>query len=1025
MKQTVILWIFLTLFPACLLAQQGKFSFEHFTHVNGLSAPVTDIVQDQYGFLWLGTTDGLNRFDGKNFVVYRNISSDTASLYNNIINSLAVDQTGKIWAATNGGLCYYDFADDSFHRIKLNNNPEKIDKYRVHAVTIDKENSIWFATKTYFHHRKKDHEIKSYPLPVQENLSIVHLHAGDDNRVWIGTNTSTLYLFDTEKQKFIHATISSSFSLASNLLVNINPVVPYKKDTMLIGTWYAGMQKVYYDGSSIRNIYVNDPLDSDKRKHIVTGITRGNDDRWWVGTYGSGISFLDENSNELSKHIRHDPADPNSLGSDYINDIYTDAAGITWIGTINGLDKFDALAQQFQTVAIPEFDQKFSVYRTASSIIDDANDPQKQWMWITVSGFGLLHYNRVTNNFRLFAHDENNPNSLPDNRARALFYDNKGRLWVGMSTGVCIFDEANEKFNISPLSTSIIPQNVNKIFQDRRGRYWFSSSRNGVYCYDESSRKMTSWKYVEGNPRSLPDDHVFCMLEDHSGKIWIGTQNNGLCRLDPETDEFIYFMNDKKNPNSLPDNGIYDLYEDSDKHLWIATENGFAEMDLNDFSFKIYTTKNGLSNNDVFSITKDNRNHLWLSTNNGISDFDQVNGTFKNYFTSSGLPANRIDGAAYCSSDGTLFFGSRAAIISCHPQNMKVNMRIPPVVITGFKIFDKPVAIMRKDNILQPIHLSYRQNMITFDFAALNYSNPNLNRYAYKLEGFDDGWIDCGNKQSATYTNLDGGDYTFHVKAANNDGVWNNEGVNVRLSISPPYWRTWWFYLLCLAATGSAFYAIYRIRINQFMKLQQVRARIARDLHDDVGSTLSSIKMISSMANVNATQGKENSTLFKTISSASEEAMELMSDIVWSVNPENDRMEMVLIRMRQYASEMLEAAGISFTLDMDENCNQILLPVERRKDFYLIFKEAINNLAKYSEAKNARIKVSCNGKILCLVVKDNGVGFRSDPMKNEQFKAGNGLKNMQTRAAQLKGEINVMSGQGDGTTVTLKVPLAP
>ncbi len=1011
-----------------IYAQQKNFAFEHFTEANGLSAPVTDIAQDKFGFLWLGTTDGLNRFDGKNFAVYRNVPGDTTSLSNNIINHLAVDNTGKIWVATNGGLCYYDFSDDAFHRIKINDTIEKIDRHRVLAVSISNEGNLWFGTKTFIHFREHNGEVKSYALPDEENLTVDYVYAVDDNHVWAGTNTSRLYLFNRQKENFIYATISSPFSIASNVPVNIHPIVPSGKNSFLIGSWYGGLQKVIYDRNSIRCIPIPDNHETDERKNIVTGISGGADSKWWIGTYGSGLAFFDEVTQQLSAHIRHDATDSKSIGSDYINDIYTDASGITWIGTIEGLDKFDLQAQQFKTVPIPEFEGYFSVYKTPSSFVEDRTDAKREWMWVTVSGFGLLHYNRITNEFRLYAHDDTSPHSLPDNRVRALYYDDKNRLWIGMRTGVCIFDEAEEKFFVPQLSQDIIPINVNEIFQDKHKRFWFSTSSHGVYRYNEVLKKMTSWRYVENNPRSLPDDHIFSMLEDREGKMWIGTQNNGLCRLDPETDTFIYFMKGK-NPvsssGSIPDNGIYDLHEDSNHHLWIATENGFADMNLADYSIKVYTTKDGLCNNDIFSITKGYRNHLWLGTNSGISDFDPEKRTFKNYFTGSGLPASRVDGAAYCSSDGTICFGGRGCITLFHPQNMKLNTRIPPVIVTGFRIFDKPVAVMRKDGKLEPIHLSYRQNMITFDFAALNFSNPNLNRYAYKLEGFDRTWIDCGNKQSATYTNLDGGTYTFRVKAANNDGIWNEEGAQVQLTVAPPFWKTAWFYLLCLLVIAFAFYFVYRVRIKQFMKLQQIRTRIARDLHDDVGSTLSSINMISSMADKKDAAQKKNSELFKTISSASAEAMELMNDIVWSVNPKNDRMEMIMIRMRQYASEILEAANISISLEMDENCRHMSLPVEKRKDFYLIFKEAINNLAKYSEATNADIKIHYRNKILFLVVSDNGIGFSPGHGGNGRIETGNGLKNMHARAVQLNGEINVASEPGKGTTVTLKIPLSP
>jgi signal transduction histidine kinase len=310
--------------------------------------------------------------------------------------------------------------------------------------------------------------------------------------------------------------------------------------------------------------------------------------------------------------------------------------------------------------------------------------------------------------------------------------------------------------------------------------------------------------------------------------------------------------------------------------------------------------------------------------------------------------------------------------------------------------------------------------MITFNFTALNFSNAFLNQYAYKLDGFDEDWIYCGNTQSATYTNLDGGTYTFHVKGANNDGTWNEEGTRAIIHVYPPFWRTWWFYTLCVFAIAGILYSLYRIRINQLIRLQNIRSRIARDLHDDIGSTLSSINMISSMADRRKEAGKKSAELFSTISSASSQALELMNDIVWSINPKNDRLEMILIRMRQYASEILEAADIPFTIEMDEHSRHILLPLEIRKDFYLIFKEAINNIAKYSHASHVNIRLHFHNHIVTLVIKDDGRGF--DPTGTFY---GNGLKNMQARASQLGGEVAVTSSPGSGTTIQLKIPLTP
>jgi len=982
-----------------------------------LSSPVTIIGQDHYGFLWLGTTDGLNRFDGRNFIIYRNIPGDTNSLPNNIINNLCIDSIGRIWVATNGGLCYYNFSDNAFHNIVFNDTIEKIDRHRVHFVTTSIDGGIWFATKTHLHKWFKNRELLTYPLPSAEGLTIKYIHASPDGHVWIGTNNQ-LVVFDEQSKTFTEIKITSPFSIAKNLNVTVHPIIPLDKSSLLIGSWYAGLQKVNFSDDSIRMVQYPDEEETDPRKHIVSGIAKNPNGLWWIGTYGNGLSLFDAGKGKFTDHFHHNPADSKSLSDDYVNDIFTDASGILWIGTSAGLDKFDPLTQQFKSIAIPASVDEFSVYRLPYLIDEDVNDPK--WLWICVGGAGLFHYNTLSREFKRFFHDEKNPSSLPDNTVYTIFHDAKDRMWVSSRTGIFSFDKTHEKFSASPDPINTIPGGIHIIIQSKNNITWYATYSNGIYSYDEASGKLTSYRYDEANPNSLPDNRVFCMMEDHNGLIWVGTQNKGMCSLDPSTGKFRFFEHRKGDPGTIPDNGIYDLHEDEQHHLWIATENGLAEMDLADLSIKNYTTNDGLCNNDIFSITPDLQGNLWLATNNGVSKYDPASHLFKNYFMHDGLPTNSISGSVSCTSDGTLYFGTSGMITFCQPERMKINRRIPPVVITNFKIFDQQAPVMRNGEMLQPVHLSYKENMITFDFAALNFTNSILNQYAYKLEGFNEDWILCGNKQSATFTNLDGGEYTFRVKAANNDGIWNELGTEVILIVDPPFWKTWWFYFLCAVFTGAVLYAVYRIRINQFLRLQEIRLRISRDLHDDIGSTLSSINMMSSMANTSDPSVKKSSDLFQTISSASRQAMELMNDIVWSINPKNDKMEMIIIRMRQYASEMLEAAQIPFAIEMDDECKHIILPIEKRKDFYLIFKEAVNNLAKYSNADKVVIQLRYIGRMLTLIIADNGKGFDI----NDSYR-GNGLKNMKARAEMLKGDISIQTTPGHGTTVTLRIPATP
>jgi ligand-binding sensor domain-containing protein len=302
--------------------------------------------------MWLGTSDGLNRFDGRNFVVYRNIAGDSTSLANNIINALCLDQLGHVWAATNGGICYYDFEDDGFHHITFPDTLEKIDRYRVHAVSSDKQGNIWFATRTHLHRWHEGQQVESIAVPADSLLMINYLNADDKGQVWIGMNDGLIRYLPATK-KFTHLVISSPFSIQQKFPATVHPVLPYQKDTLIVGSWYGGVQKIFPDQEGLRNIPLTDDHETDSRKHIIRGMCAGPNGIFWVGTYGNGLSIFDSRKADFTAHYHHDAADAKSLSDDYVNDVYIDRTGIVWIGTDAGLDKYDPFTQQFQSISIP------------------------------------------------------------------------------------------------------------------------------------------------------------------------------------------------------------------------------------------------------------------------------------------------------------------------------------------------------------------------------------------------------------------------------------------------------------------------------------------------------------------------------------------------------------------------------------------------------------------------------------------------------------------------------------------------
>jgi len=995
--------------------QLNDIHFKHYSYLEGLAAPVRCIIQDQVGFIWLGTTDGLHRFDGKNFTIFRNMPGDSNSLCNNIINHLALDQAGNIWIGTNGGLCYFSNRDYRFHQIDLPDTLEPGDRYRIHALTTHGPEEVWFATKSRVHQLNSiNKNIISFNLPEIPHLNITELYLNHQGQVWIGTNQNGIYLLNPKTRQLILGSTSSSYSRKQNLSVTTKPILNFENDTLLIGSWYGGLQKIYLDGRIIQHQEIANLIEQDHKKHIVTGIGKWHSNQWWIGTYGSGLGLFDGNTNQFIHTYRFHPNEQHSLSNDYINDVFVDNGGILWVGTESGLDKYDEKSNLFKLIRIQGQSNETSVVRLPTSILEDNKIQDK--LWLTVHGIGLLYLNPATSIIEPY-HLKGDA-SFDEKTIYSIYRDPDGLFWLGTRTGVYCFAADDHSVVRPKFPEGFSPTGVHKIIKDRTGKMWFATYSNGVYSLDQESGKIDHYSNQSGEKNQLPDNRIFCMLEDHQGNIWIGTQNRGLCQLNPITGKINYFDHHKNNIATLPDNNIYSLYEDSDHRIWIGTENGLALMDIKKGTIKTFGMQDGLVSNVIFSITPGQRNHLWLATNNGISDFDIQTYKFKNYFIPMGLPNNRMDGAAIFTSNSQLYFSSSSYLIHCDPKKLEAYGQTPPIVITGIRVFDKPIPFFNTEGRVEPIRLNYRQNMVSFEFTAINFNNPESNQYTYQLTGIDGDWMNCGSRQMVSYTNLSGGSYQFIVRSLHNNGTWY-EALPVSLYIAPPFWKQWWFFGLTLFSLALVGYSFFQFRINQLVRLQKIRLNIARDLHDDIGSTLSSIHMVSTMAE-QKTIAHPSAPLFKTISHASRQALDLMNEIVWSINPKNDRMEMMLIHMRQFTSELLEPVNINFSFSTSGEFNDVIIPLEKRKDFFLIFKEAINNLAKYSHATYVGIELSLKMKHLHLEISDNGRGFDLS-----QSTPGNGLKNMRSRADGIKGKLQIHSTPGQGTRIELVLPIVP
>src|SRR5690606_15771445 len=473
---------------------------------------------------------------------------------------------------------------------------------------------------------------------------------------------------------------------------------------------------------------------------------------------------------------------------------------------------------------------------------------------------------------------------------------------------------------------------------------------------------------------------------------------------------------------SLPKGVLY-LYPDKNG-IWIGTYGGGLCYYSNG-KLKYFTDNEGLPDNTVYGILPDKSGNLWLSTNKGLSKFNISTKEFKNYYVEGGPKSNEFNEASYfISKKGELFFGGMNGITAFFPEDITDNKFIPPVYLTSFQVFGKEISSSNTLVHKKEITLSYFQNFFSFEFAALNYTSPEKNKYAYKLEGFDKDWHYVSSSQRfGSYTNLDPGEYTLQIKASNNDGLWNEEGVSAAIIITPPFWMTWWFRALLIILLAGIIVSIYYNRMNKLKKLELIRLRIARDLHDEVGSDLGGIALISQRLHKHNNLPEPVAAELNEISRAAYQTSEKLRDIVWFVNPEHDNSEELVLRLKDLAGRILK--DINYTFKTGERVNFKNLDLEARRQIYLIFKEVLFNIVQHADAQEVKINLEQKNKFLRLMIMDNGKGFiqnkNNNGSNNEDILRGMGLKNISRRAELINGEINISSEYGIGTTVILTV----
>jgi signal transduction histidine kinase/ligand-binding sensor domain-containing protein/DNA-binding response OmpR family regulator len=1052
-----------------VFSQFQSIKFKHLSVQDGLSRSwVKCIHQDKFGFLWLGTSDGLNKYDAYTFKIYKHSSAKKNSLNNNDINVIYEDNKGNLWVGTHVGLNIYDRENDEFIPINAIKtyvdcvyeyengtqligtpvglfvlNPSDLSAKQVYSdgyvmdILMDSNNNCWLATINGLQLvDTSDYSYHTINLPGHEentgNNSIQKLLQDSNGRIWIGTSNQGLFVMDYPEN---------------------NPSKP-----------------LFYH-------YKPDPFNKTSvSQGAIYSLLEDNNKRLWIGIENGGLNIIHLNNFDRNSckfyYYTHNPNNNSSITNNSIHDIYMDDQNTIWLGIYNGgLNFYNELSQKFIHIKQDPI-SKNSLNNNNVNVIHEENN----LVWIGTEE-GLNIWDKKTNTYKHYTHDHNDKQSIGSNAIWSIFRDSRGKMWIGTwNGGLNQFIEGTGKFKRYTYNekdtNSIGGNNIYGITEDKDGYLWIASMLGGLNKFDYKTQKFTRYKYKLGK-NSLPTDWVVKVLESSNGELWIAT-TEALTLFDRETGKFIIFKNNSLDERSISYNGITDIFEDSQQHIWLATNNGLNLFHSEDSSFTCYQVKDGLPNNSIKAICEDNEGNLWLTTNNGLSKFSNAINIpqfprFINYDVTDGLQGNEFaDRSIYKGNDGFIYVGGSNGFNAFYPDKIKENTFIPEIVFTDLLIYNKSVTKGDKDSPLQQhigmaeeVNLTRKHSVFSIEYAALNYIAPEKNEYAYMLEGFDKSWNYVGSKRMATYTNLDPGKYIFRVKASNNDNIWNTAGKQIIINVLPAWWQTWFakaIYIL-IGLIALYFFRKYTIVSTTFKnklwfehienqkseELYKLKFQFFTNISHELRTPLTLIEgpinrlLRSNFANAELQMVKNNVSRLVT----------LVNQILDFRKIESDQMKLNLMKID--VIELIQNAFFNFSylaeqkrinLEFSSSVNKLEIHIDEDK-IQKIISNIVSNAVKYTpEGGLILLKIDLkknlteNKDLLKIIIKDTGKGiskvnidkifdlfFASNELSDRTVGTGIGLHLTKKLVELHGGTISVKSKSGVGSKFKVVLPV--
>lgn len=971
---------------------------------------ITHMSQDKKGFIWISSRNGLYRFNGTSFRHFKHIASDSFSLPANEVNFCFQDRDGDYWVGISKfGLYRYDDVTERFTQWK-NKNVNEIDMsklYNVIAPFEDSQGQLWVsaATQGIVRINKKEKTVKLFNIC--DHYDPVDLYR---SCLWVNQ-------FGEAKDGW--------FWLCSNDgIIHFNPS--------------NGEFKVYRNGNEFTSYFTD------------------SEGQGWIATWGGGLKKFDVVTNSW-KQYTWTKAGPVGTKNIVISILEKDKDHL-WISSLdNGLMIFDKRDGHFTQVQVKSKTDNFLSNTTALLLDRDQN------IWVIakeqlgrINGKNLLQYESLSDN-------------TSDKTATCFLHlPGDSMVFIGSiysKEGLHIYNLSTRKISVIPLGISSETEDIKDFFVDSKKQIWIGTAK-GIYLLNRKTLKTKKFISPSTVYQKFFESSFDKILEDQQQHLWFASRWWGLFRYDPLKNTIVHYSSDSSGIHHIPFNQFHYASFDREQNLWLSmhsylleqppvfcitpygkvisyvkkipldaapqvittknkkilvatTFSGIFEIEnalRKDETLKRYDEDDGIADTYVEGFTEDKKGNIWITTHNGLSCLSKNH--IVNFHMADGLADNFLQAPPYCDDDNMIFLPFKNGFQYFNADSLlQHHQPIGPVILESLTVNQKTYG--EYPNQIKRLNLEYDENNLSLEFAAFDLSQGDQLQYAYQLQGSDTKWNNLGDNRRLFFSNLSPGNYKLRLRAGDRFGNWSKQEFILPITIYPPFWQTWWFYSLCLLFAFAVVYFIYRMRIKSILSEQKLRNKIARDLHDDIGSTLSGIKLFSNMAQTKLVEEKsEAANIVERIGERSEKMIDAMSDIVWSINPVNDSVDNMLIRMKQYAAEMMEPKSINYKFYVDEKVKKARFGLETRKDIYLVFKESINNAVKYSECRNLKIDLKLLKKNFQMTITDDGKGF--DMSKSG---TGNGLNNFKQRAGNLGGEIIINSKPGEGTIITLNVPI--